>query len=757
MATNVANDRPTLAPTVQTVLGALRHRIRQYVWLEGCATAVTWLGVAFWGTLAVDWFFEPSVVVRGILLAGVVIVLAGVLVQLIGRRAFVRITDSNAATILERRFPQLNDSLLTAVVLANREGSSAAAESLDDAVLTRQMLAHTCDEAAARIEGVDLKLVFNPRPLWRSGTAAGLLVLSIAFFAILSPDGLGVWARRTLAFSNELWPRSTRLEVVGFVDGVQKVARGSDLEVVARADAAMPQVPQVVEVRYRTDGGNRGRATMDRRGIAHGPEDQFQEYAYTFRSVLADIHFDVVGGDDRVADRWILVVDSPTISEMTLDCELPEYIGRKQSPLPVSGVMQVPMGSRVTIRAAAANKDLARVEVNSIIDDHALAAVVLDEGGLASDRRGFSYALEPLMKDMTLLFTLTDADGIRSRDPVRLMLVPLPDQPPQMTVQLDGIGTAVTSQARIPAVGRITDDYGIGRVWFEHAVDQEKQGERTIREFSDRPTEVKLTDAVLDVTELGVAPGQKLLVTVKTADLRDLGEGPNIASSERWLLDVVTPEQLRAMLDARELVLRQRFDRMIQEMTETRDLLARLDFAPPPAGEPGAAKEESSDDEPADSPARQHALRLLRVEGALTNCRKSTQEVLGVAEAFDDIRKQLVNNGIDTEELKNRLKEGIADPLRTVADPMLPELERRLEALRPVLDDTEKGPGVRERAQEQADEILLAMQKVRDRMIDLEGFNEAVDLLRGIIKMQDQLRDQTQQRQKQKIRELLKE
>ena len=99
------------------------------------------------------------------------------------------------------------------------------------------------------------------------------------------PTSFGVWARRALALSNELWPRSTRLEVKGFPGGVQKVARGADLEVVARADATMPQVPQVVEVRYRTEGGGRGRATMDRRGVARGPEDHFQEYAYTFRSV----------------------------------------------------------------------------------------------------------------------------------------------------------------------------------------------------------------------------------------------------------------------------------------------------------------------------------------------------------------------------------------------------------------------------------------------------------------------------------------
>ncbi len=101
------DDRPTLAPAVKTLLGELRRRIRQYVWLDGLAAAVAWLGAAFWVTLAADWFFEPSTAVRGVMLAVVAAVLAVVVVRLIGRRAFVRVTDGNAAMVLERRFPAL--------------------------------------------------------------------------------------------------------------------------------------------------------------------------------------------------------------------------------------------------------------------------------------------------------------------------------------------------------------------------------------------------------------------------------------------------------------------------------------------------------------------------------------------------------------------------------------------------------------------------------------------------------------------------
>ena len=214
MSTTNLDDRPALSPSVQAVLGELRRRIRQYVWLEGCAAAVAWLGVAFWATLAVDWFFEPPVAVRGTMLALIVVVLAAVLLQLIGRRAFVRITDSNAAMVLERRFPQLGDSLLTAVTLAGRP--------TDQFEVDPQMLARTCREAAAHMADVDLKRVFNPQPLWLKLVAGGLLALSVAFFAAVFPDGFGVWARRTLALSDELWPRSTRLEVEGFRGGVRE-------------------------------------------------------------------------------------------------------------------------------------------------------------------------------------------------------------------------------------------------------------------------------------------------------------------------------------------------------------------------------------------------------------------------------------------------------------------------------------------------------------------------------------------------------
>ncbi len=771
MTTTSIETRPQLAPSIRALLEALRGRIRRYVWLEGLASGVAWLGVAFWGSLMIDWFFEPSPAVRATMLLGVLLVFGGVLLSLIGRRAFVRLSDGNMATLLERRFKEFNDSLLTAVLLTGRK--------VDPAECNQQMLARACRQAGERVVGVKLQEVFDPVPLRRSITAAVLLVATIVAFGLLAPEALGTWARRSLLLSAELWPRKTRLLVDGFEGGARKVARGADFELIAKADTRWPVVPQVVQVRYRTEGGARDRRTMNRLGAARGADDHFQEYSYTFQAVLAPITFDVVGGDARVDDLRIEVVESPTVVEMTLECEFSPYMHRAPRTLLVSGVTQIPLGTQVTV-VSTTNKDLVKVQVDSVLEETSLPRKVLDSSELAADPRRFRYTIASLDRDTTLLFTLFDTDGISSREPVRLALATIADAPPQLAVRLSGIGSAVTPRARLPVVGQISDDYGIDKVWFEHTIDQTKPGTHAVAAPPSHPSNLELENAGLEVRDLGLTPGQKLLVCLKASDLYDLGEAPNEGTSERWLLDVVTPEQLRAILVARELVLRQRFEVIIREVTETRDLLLGIDFdSLDPDNEAGEETDEKTDDkevdqqkiddgsEPGDEPGderpeklppeRRAVLRTLRVERALQNSRKNAHETQGVADAFTDIRLQLINNRIDIEELNIRLKQGIADPLNQIAQQMFPELARRIERLQARLNDKKLSPRHRDLAREQAGAILLAMQRVLDRMVELEDFNEALALLRTIIGLQEKLSEQTKQRRKQKIRLLLED
>src|SRR5207249_6882759 len=80
-------------------------------------------------------------------------------------------------------------------------------------------------------------------------------------------------------------------------------------------------------------------------------------------------------------------------------------------------------------------------------------------------------------------------------------------------------------------------------------------------------------------------------------------------------------------------------------------------------------------------------LSQLRIQRAIQQSQKSVAEVLGVAAGFLGIREELINNRVDTEDRKNRLKDQIADPLNKTCTEQFPRLDERLTALEAILRD----------------------------------------------------------------------
>src|SRR3954466_2845916 len=148
-----------LTSDLQSLLAGLRWRIRLYIWAEGLALAIIWLGAMFWLGFGLDYLpvliggSEMPAVPRGMLLAATGIVLAKILYQWIGRRAFVPIGDRSLALLLERRFGQFNDSLVTAVEMADLPEHATA--------FSRELLSRTTEEARAEADNVRYLRVFN--------------------------------------------------------------------------------------------------------------------------------------------------------------------------------------------------------------------------------------------------------------------------------------------------------------------------------------------------------------------------------------------------------------------------------------------------------------------------------------------------------------------------------------------------------------------------------------------------------------------
>jgi len=743
--------------SIVAALGRLRRHIRRYTWAEGLAAAIAAVAIAFWVSLALDWLFEPPMLVRIALLLVVGAVVFTILFRLILRRALAPLTDRNMAVLLERRFDQLNDSLLTAVELHDAPHGTG---------VNTELLRVVRQEAAAKLDLLDVDEVLDFQPLRRNMFAAAVSVVSVIVFAAGAPDQFDVWNRRVIQLSNEAWPRRTHLEVEGFEDGRRKVARGSDVEILVRADTNK-EVPEVVELRYVTDEGVRGRQLMQREGEAAPGKEPYQLFVYTFEAVPSGRVLEITGGDVRLRDLHLEVVDSPTIVDMTLDFAYPEYTRLSPSKgNDATGAMQVPRGARIALHAVA-NKPLLGVEIQLTSGD---SPDEVREISLASEKE-FHFKIDHLDHDRVLLFTLTDTDGLQNSEPLRLALAAMPDGAPQLSIRPQGIGSAITPQARLPFAGKMTDDYGVVELWFEYLIDHGHPRRAPVTLPAQNLTEATIEEA-FDVRSLKLQPGRQLEIRLAASDNHDLPpEGPHEGASETFTLDIVTAEELRAILESRELNLRRRFESIIAAVETTNQWL--VTFSPesllPKDKDPADSAEDenkaSNDSQHLSSSAKLLSLAMLRVQRAVQDARMNGGETLGIATSFEQIGAELQNNRVpDYEELLSRLNNGIAAPLRGIAEEMLPSFRSELEHLRDALPATPGEeidlPAIGQALTAsviQSEQTLAEMHRVLDRMLELETFNELVDLLRSIIDSQEQIAEQLKQERKAQLRRLLEE
>ncbi|MFM2097371.1 MAG: hypothetical protein RIS70_4495 [Planctomycetota bacterium] len=769
---------------VKSVLAGLRWRIRCYLLVEGIALAACWLCSTFWASFACDYL--PILVgaselpqgVRGLILAAVMLVCGVIVYRWVVRRLAVPMSDRSLAILLERRFAQFRDALVTTVELLGRPL---------DVPVSNDMLALTSRDAEHGIGEVRLRDVFNFRPLFSKLAAAALLGGSLGLFYFASPGTFSLAANRLLLLDSSPWPRSARIEMVGvevirqtvsttslnpimqFSKGRLKVAKGTSLNLKVRADALAAVVPDSCTIQYRTAQGESGRVTMKRVGQVRteqvGDEKiSVQNYTFDgkpFKGVLTDFEFDVIGYDHRLSGFHIDVVESPALSEIVLDCKLPDYIvddpvlAYRQIPYLPSGT-QVPLGAEVTVKASA-TKPLQQVLVHFPESKENKTI----EGPFGDDGQSVKLPLDRLQANTTVELTLIDTDQVATERPVRVAIAVVPDESPRVDVRLRGIGTAVTPDVSLPMQGKITDDYGVARAWIDLQVNDREPLVSPVSVGSGGAVESVFDFRRFRQSEGGfeLKPTDKLSLRLDAEDRFSLGAGPNRGSGDQYQLNVVTPSELMAMLEARELALRRRFEQTIEEMTEMRDTLLRVKVetldGTNPARDPEDKDPTDAKLDPQAELERARSLRMLRLQKSTQQNQKSSQEVLGVSVSFGEIREEMINNRLEATDRIEQLRDKIIEPLRALVDADFAKLQERLQALES-LPLQASSVGEVDQAVQGTDALLAKLNDILQNMLDIETYNELLDIVRGMIKEQDDLIKKTKDQRKKQLIELTK-
>jgi hypothetical protein len=362
-----------LPPELRGVLEDLRARIRRYVLIEGISLIVVVLCGLFWISWLTDWAYfrvarlELPGWFRTAFFVAMLCCLAAGIVTWIVARLLRRLRSRALALVLEKRFPQLDDRLITAVELM--ENGDA-----DSPGLTSAMQRQTLRDAAASVKSLDVASVFDRRPLNRALFAAVLLAVSVAGLGIANAAAVGRWYNAFVRGEDNYWDpfRKSALSVAIVAQPGERVRplsmtetyrhpRGADLVVLVD----VPEdklVPEQVTLHYRThgqSGSGRGRVTMTQIGE--------RTFRHALTRAVDDHHLWVVGGDfaNRAAYR-IEAVDPPAIDRIRLDCDYPDYTGMDafaDQQVRVQGAqVSLPVGTRFQLQADA-NKPLVGLRV----------------------------------------------------------------------------------------------------------------------------------------------------------------------------------------------------------------------------------------------------------------------------------------------------------------------------------------------------------------------------------------------------------
>ena len=711
-----------------------------------------WLVAAFWLMLAIDYLpvrLGTNEMPRSARLAMLTITGLGtlwVVFWYLLRRVFFAFQDSSLAILIERQFPEFRDSLTTTVQMRetlfseNSPDDQAAIEAAlsgGNSGHAARMLQDTVRRAETNVAGVQLGRIFNYEPLTKKILSASLAVCSLVLLGAWGGNTLKIGAKRLIALSDQEWPRRAQIKLVDFDHQERKIAKGTDAIIRVQADATLPYPPpELCVILYRTADGETGRVNMSRDGE---PVDGYQNYVFSgkpFKAVLSDIQLDVIGSDHRLRDNWLRAVPSPVVTKVVLNSRLPSYLdqdGRVESWNP--GV-QLPIGTEVTA-SISANKSLRSATAKDIDSGD---EIELSPG---KDQNGsWTLDLGTVNGRKAVSISLRDTDGIESLEPHLLTIGAVEDVVPQVDVSLRGIGRAITPQAVLPVVGTIRDDYEVKRTWFEIKLgDAQREFDFLLQD--DQPVDGLSLDFRAEAsadkeTPLQLQPDDRLVFSVKASDKYDLNGEKHVGSNEARTLNVVRSEDLLAILDARELGLRRRFEQIRREMVRSRESLARLRAS-------FKETEENEVDPEVDNLAR---LRERWASWARQRGEQSSTEIVGITLAFEVIREELVNNRVDSQERKSRMDGQIIGPLQDIGQTLFPAWKKNLSDLQLQLENKNDGAeALSVIVLGGADQILVAMDEILDKMLELEDYTELVNIVRQIIEQQQRLLKKTQTEQ----------
>lgn len=485
-------------PALDRLIERVRARLARLVVLHGLGTALlvtsAWLALAF----LADWLLHLPAPLRVFNLLVLVVLPIVVIVRSLIAPLRARPNRADTAVLVERAHPGHAELLVSAVEL--RESAAPSG----DRVHVERVLADA-DRVAASLDAAPVLDARAPRRRAGFGLVAAGALVAIALWNV---GAVSIFLAR-IAGGSTPWPQRTHLAIeiplnaagenpnpiAVDEDVVVRVARGSDVPVLVRAEGEVPD-----EVVLHFEGGHRSVL-----GSAGGPV-----FRTLLRSVQENMTFHATGGDDQDdAPRIQLVVlQPPDVLRVAVAIRPPAYSGLP-ARVEMDPDVEVLAGSELSVHVVTTPADVSG-RVRFFPEDRVveLAPAPFPKADGEAGRSGSAPAAQSGEQGFAIAWTadrsvryrfeIVDAQGLANPEPGLFGITVVEDRAPEVEVLSPGRGDFDTvADGLLPLRVRAYDDFALARVAYEVTPPGVEAGTGVLRDLEWR----ELTPAERAATE----------------------------------------------------------------------------------------------------------------------------------------------------------------------------------------------------------------------------------------------------------------
>lgn len=431
-------------------------------------------------------------------------------------------TNEQTAEKVGKAFPGINDHLINILQL-DKERSGHYSPELIDA---------SFEDVRKEIEPVDFAAsVSYARSRSMAKVLAGVAGVALLLFALF-PSALSGAAERMWRYGESFAPPLPFRFVVQ--PGNIEVVKGTSLPVTIRVEGARQK-----QITFSSKPS--GQIQYENRILTPDSDGVF---VVELPALKATTSYLASAGDVRSDEYTATVIDRPIVKMMRLNLTFPSYAKLPSRELDDNvGDVTALRGTRIAFDIES-NKPLASARL--LFGDSSTTALNV-KGNKAS-------GTITLMKEQTYRVQLTDAENVRSADPIEYTLKIIPDAVPVAQILFPGTNMDIAENAQLNMLYRITDDYGFTSLRLAYRLIQSRY-EQPWAEYKHTPilippairTEGEVAH-LWSLRELNLVPEDVISYYLEVFD-NDNISGPKSGRSDVYTLRLPSLEEVFADLD----------------------------------------------------------------------------------------------------------------------------------------------------------------------------------------------------------------